>query len=152
MTTAHFMRARGGVAAVEFALVCPMLLMCVGGLADFGLALADRSQLAGAVALGAQYAYLNPSTVTVSAIQTLVLAGASLPGMTVGVTAPAYWCVTAAAPPVLTVATATSTCLDGTGAGSYVTITASYLYSALMPAYSLLVNTTLTETVTVRIQ
>ena len=146
------MQARRAVAAVEFALVCPVLLMCVGGLADFGLALADRSQLAGAVALGAQYAYLNPSTVTASAIRTLVSAGASLTGMTVSVTTPAYWCVTAGAPPVLTGATATSTCLDGTSAGSYVTITASYVYPALMPAYSQLANTTLTEAVTVRIQ
>jgi Flp pilus assembly protein TadG len=152
MTVARLMQARRAVAAVEFALVCPVLLMCVGGVADFGLALADRSQLAGAVALGAQYAYLNPSTVTASAIRTLVSAGASLTGMTVSVTTPAYWCVTAGAPPVLTGATATSTCLDGTSAGSYVTITASYVYPALMPAYSQLANTTLTEAVTVRIQ
>jgi Flp pilus assembly protein TadG len=152
MSVRGFLRARRAVAAVEFALVCPVLLMCVGGLADFGLALADRSALAGAVAQGAQYAYLNPSTVTASAIQTLVTAGASLTGMTVSVTAPAYGCVTAGAPPTLTVATATSTCPDGTSAGSYVTVTARYVYPALMPAYSQLANTTLTETATVRIQ
>jgi Flp pilus assembly protein TadG len=152
MTARDSLQARRGVAAIEFALICPMLLMCVGGLADFGMALADRSRLASAVALGAQYAYLNPSTVTASAIQTLVAAGASLTGMTTSVTAPAYWCVTAGAPPTLTTATATTTCSDGTSAGSYVVITARYSYPALMPAYSKLANTTLTETATVRIR
>jgi Flp pilus assembly protein TadG len=152
MTGGRFLHARRAVASIEFALICPMLLMCVGGLADFGIALADRSRLASAVAQAAQYAYLNPSTVTVSAIQTLVAAGASLPGMTVSVTAPAYSCVTASAPPVLAAATSTSTCLDGTSAGYYVGISASYVYPALMPAYSQMANTTLTEAVTARIQ
>jgi Flp pilus assembly protein TadG len=152
MTVGRLLFDRRAVAAIEFALLCPMLLMCVGGLADFGLALADRSRLANAVAQAAQYGYLNPSTVTVSAIQTLVTAGASLPGTTVNVTGPGYYCVTASAPPVLATATATSTCLDGTSSGYYVQISATYIYAPLMPGYSKLGSTNLIESVTARIQ
>ena len=152
MTRARRRHARSGVAAVEFALICPVLLMCAGGVGDFGLSLADQSRMASAVAQGAQYGYLNPSTATAAPIKALVIAGAALPGITVTVTTPAYFCVTTAAPPVLTTATATTTCADGTSAGYYVVISASYLYPALMPAYSMMVNTTLTEAVTVRIQ
>lgn len=155
MTVGGFLRARRGVAAVEFALVSPLLLMCVGGLADFGLALADKGRLASAVAQGAQYAYLNPTTVTASTIQTIVVASASLSGMTasnVSVTGPLFLCVAPTTPPQILTATVTTTCPDGTNAGSYVEITASYVYPTLMPASSQLVNTTLTEAVTARIQ
>jgi Flp pilus assembly protein TadG len=150
MTACGFRHARRAVAAVEFALASPMLLMFLGGLVDFGFALADQSRMAGAVAQGAQYAYLNPAAATSSTIQTMVTAGASLPGMTVAVTGPGYYCVTAGTPPVLTAATVSTTCLDGTSAGLYVTIAATYRYPALMPA-SHLVGTTLTEALTARI-
>jgi Flp pilus assembly protein TadG len=153
MTRSRRRHARSGVAALEFALICPVLLMFAGGIGDFGLALADQSRMASAVAQGAQYGYLNPLTATAAAIKTLVIAGASLPGITVTVTTPSYFCVTTTStPPALTAATATTTCPDGTSAGHYVAISASYLYPALMPAYSMMVNTTLTEAVTVRIQ
>jgi Flp pilus assembly protein TadG len=150
-----FLRARRAVAAVEFALVCPLLLMCAGGLADFGLALADQGRLASAVAQGAQYAYLNPTTVTASTIQTIVVASASLSGMTtsnVSVAGPSFLCVAPTTPPHTLTATVNTTCSDGTNAGSYVQISATYAYPALMPGYSQLANTTLTEAVTARIQ
>jgi Flp pilus assembly protein TadG len=156
VTGGGFLRARRAVATIEFALVCPVLLAFTGGLADFGLALADQNRLASAVAQGAQYAYVNPTTVTASAIQTIVLAAASLPGMTasnltVSVTGPSFFCVNSGTPPP-TPALVTTTCSDGTNAGSYVEISASYVYTALMPGYSHLLSPTLTEAVTARIQ
>jgi Flp pilus assembly protein TadG len=163
MTGGRFRRARHAVAAVEFALVSPLLLAIIGGLADFGLALADQGRLASAVAQGAQYAYLNPTTVTASAIQTIVVANASLSGMTasnVSVTGPIFLCVTSGPPPALASTTGTppvpvtvtTTCSDGTNAGSYVEISASYVYTALVPGYSHLVSPILTEAVKARIQ
>jgi Flp pilus assembly protein TadG len=154
MTGGRFRRARRAVAAVEFALVSPMLLAVIGGLADFGLALADQSRLASAVAQGAQYAYLNPTTVTWSEIQTIVVATASLSGLTtnnVSVKGPMFLCVNSGTQPP-TSALVTTTCSDGTNAGSYVEISASYVYTALMPGYSHLVSPTLTEALTARIQ
>jgi Flp pilus assembly protein TadG len=162
MTGGGFLRARHAVAAIEFALVSPVLLAFIGGLTDFGLALADQGRLASAVAQGAQYAYLNPTTVTATAIQKIVVASASLSGMTastVHVTGPSFFCVNSGTPPTLAATTGTppvpvtviTTCQDGTNAGSYVEITASYVYPALMPGFSHLVSPTLTEAVTARI-
>jgi Flp pilus assembly protein TadG len=163
VTGGRFLHTQRAVAAIEFALVSPMLLAFIGGLTDFGLALADQGRLASAVAQGAQYAYLNPTTVTVPAIQTIVVAAASLPGMkasNVIVTGPSFFCVTAGTPPTLakttgappTQVTVTTTCSDGTNAGSYVEIHATWVYPALMPGYSRLAGPALTEDVKVRIQ
>ena len=163
MTAGRFRHARRAVATIEFALVCPVLLAFTGGLADFGFALADQGRLASAVAQGAQYAYLNPTKVTASAIKAIVVASASLPGMSannVQVTGPSFFCVTSGTPPALANTTGTppvpitpnTVCSDGTKAGSYVEISASFVYTALMPGYSHLLNPTLTEALTARIQ
>jgi Flp pilus assembly protein TadG len=156
MIARRFRHARGAVAAVEFALVAPVLLAMMAGLADFGLALSDQSQMASAVAQGAQFAYLNPTTATSQNMVAVVEAAApflanSLTTTTVTASSPAFFCVNSgSAPP--TPATVSTTCTgDGTKAGSYVTITAKYLYPAILPFYSRLGNTTLTETITARI-
>ncbi len=47
---------RSGNATVEFALLAPLLMLLVVGLADFGLAVHDRMRLASAVRAGLQYA------------------------------------------------------------------------------------------------
>jgi Flp pilus assembly protein TadG len=156
MIARRFRHARGAVAAVEFALVAPVLLAMMAGLADFGLALSDQSQMASAVAQGAQFAYLNPTTAASNNTVAVVKAAAPflanpLTTTTVTVSGPAFFCVNiGSAPP--TPATVSTTCTDGTKAGSYITITASYLYPAILPFYSHLGNTTLTETITARIQ
>jgi Flp pilus assembly protein TadG len=152
MTIWRFFDTRRAVASLEFALVLPVLLMFAGGLADFGLALAAKDKLANAVSLGAQYAYLNAPTVTALTIQNLVSSTSSLQGVTVNVTGPACYCITTNSTPALTSTACSSTCSDGTKAGTYVIITASYTYPALMPAYSKLANMTLTESRTARIK
>jgi Flp pilus assembly protein TadG len=151
MTGGWLGRASRGVASVEFALTCPMLLICMGGVTDFGLAFGDKAQLAGAVALGAQYAYVTGSGVTASNIRSLVIAGTALSGVTVSFPhAQGTYCITNGTPPTLT--SSSVTCSDGTAPGYYVFIQATFVYSPLMPAYSTLGSTTLTESVTVRIQ
>ena len=50
---------RCGNAVIELALVFPVLLSVFGGLTDFGLNMWARGKLSGAVAHGAQYAYLK---------------------------------------------------------------------------------------------
>ncbi|MDA8233114.1 MAG: pilus assembly protein [Magnetospirillum sp.] len=52
---------RRGVAAVEFALAAPILLVLVLGLADFGMATNERMRLTSAARAGAQYAMGNPT-------------------------------------------------------------------------------------------
>jgi Flp pilus assembly protein TadG len=159
----HLWSNSDGTAAVEFAIVAPILLMILGGLADFGLYMVGKSQLANALAQGAQYALLQGPSVSGTSIQSMVSNGASRAGVTatvaVSVTGPACYCTSGEPVALVTPSTAltasytcTGTC-SGTGAalGAYVIITATYSYQPLMPLYSQLVNATVTETATIRL-
>jgi Flp pilus assembly protein TadG len=145
-------RDRRGVAAVEFALVASVLFIMLGGIADYGIALWAKSSLANAVAEGVQYAYLYP-TATTSQIQTVVQGSSALsPRVVASVTGPACYCINGTTP-TLGTAACSSTCADGSKAGSYVLITATYPYSAFLPGFSgMATSTTLTESATVRVQ
>lgn len=145
---------RRGIAALEFVVVAPVLLTALASLADFGLVLGNRTQLAAAVDAGAAYAFAQGQTVSetkgsVSAtdVQAKVLAATAL-GATVSVTGPATYCIVNAA---LSAAAAGSTCSDGNPPGTYMIITASYQYEPMLPVYSLMATTTLTETASVRL-
>ena len=154
---------RRGVAAVEFAIVAPVLLALLGGTVDFGLATSGKSQLANGIAQGIQYAMLQGPSASAATIKTVVQNGSSRSGMTapvtVTVTGPACYCVSGS-PVVLsnpsTPLTATHTC-NGTcppnavARGAYVIITASFVYKPLMPFYSKLASTTISQTVTARL-
>ncbi len=146
---------RRGVAALELALVAPVLLAMFGSLTDFTLALSDRMRIAGAVAGGAQYAFnqgqlLAGSQQSVSAVdvQGKVLGGTNLGGVAVAVTGPALYCLANA---TLAADTAGTKCANGSPPGTYVIITASYHYAPLLPLYSTMAPTTLSETASVRL-
>lgn len=155
-------RHRQCTASIEFAIVCPLLLAIVAGLSDFPLAFWRHSLIETGVANGAAYAFqqmqtdlTQSQTVSTSAIQAVVLDSIDLPNVSVTVTPPALECVTinnATTPATasLTPATAGSTCSDGSLPGTYISITATYDYVPLMPFYSEMTNTTITETANVR--
>jgi Flp pilus assembly protein TadG len=142
---------RRGIAAVEFAIACPVMLLFFAGLVDYGLALWDKSILSNAVAQGAYYAYVTGTNVTSSSVQSLVQNGTSLSNVTATVTSPACYCITGS-PLALATATCNSTCTDTTTAGYFVTITAHYTYQSILPVYSHLNNPVLTEKTTVRLK
>jgi Flp pilus assembly protein TadG len=56
-------RSRAGTAAVELALVSPMLLTLLAGIIDFGRAYRDEIALSSAVAAAAQYALVNNASI-----------------------------------------------------------------------------------------
>lgn len=154
---------RRAVAAVEFAVICPLLLLIMGGLADFPLAFWDHSLIETGIANGATYAFqqmqadlaLNQQ-VSASEVQAIVESAINLSDVTVVVTQPALECENiddSTTPPTATLvaAAAGSTCANGSLPGTYVTITASYVYKPLMPLYSQMANTTFTETANVRV-
>lgn len=57
-------RRRDGTAAVELALISPLLMLMLAGLVDFGRVYHDKIELASVVAAAGQYALLNASSVT----------------------------------------------------------------------------------------
>jgi Flp pilus assembly protein TadG len=155
-----FVRHRRAIAAMEFGLALPFLVLVLAGAADFGFAQWRRSALTNAVSQGAFYAFLTGPTVTAAKIQTMVDNAASITGVSASANAPACYCITATATPAtLTSATCNSACSDGTTAVKYVAITGSYTLSSFFPAtspYNHLNNAgtadTVSDTVTVRLQ
>jgi Flp pilus assembly protein TadG len=162
----HFRRThdRRGIAAVEFALVAPVLLMIFGGIADFGLLMVGKSQLSNGVDQGVQYALAVGPSVSGSAVKSLVQADAPLAGLVPAVTAivtgPACYCTSGTPVALVTPSTAlsasntcTGTCANtGVAPGAYIIITATYFYQPIMPFYSDLSTTAVSETVTARLQ
>ncbi|WP_216856212.1 TadE/TadG family type IV pilus assembly protein [Acidisphaera sp. S103] len=158
-----FRRGCRAVAAVEFALIVPVLMVILAGAADFGFREWNRSCLANAVAQGAYYAFVTGPTVSTTAVQTMVQSASSLTGVTVSpVAAVACYCPTGT-PAVLgpAVTPCTKACPgDGTLPagilpGKYLVITASYKGTSIIPAYSILQQPggeTITETAIVRLQ
>ncbi len=151
-----------GAAAVEFALVAPVLLLLLGGVTDFGGVMAAKSQLANGLAQGVQYALLVGPSVSGSTVQGIVRTGAANAGLgptvLVTVTGPACFCPSGS-PVVLsntsTALSATYTCTGTcpvTSPQAFMTVTASFTYSPLMPFYSGLASPTVSETVTVKLQ
>lgn len=150
------LRATKGGAIVEFAFLFPILLSLIGGVADFGLYLWQRGRLANAVTYGTHYAFLvGTATGANTNIKSAVtsVAAASLTGTTVSVTGPACYCVSGTNPPTMTASTCGVNC-SGTSVkpGYFVNIQASYTYTPIFSVLAQYLNTTMYESVTMRVQ
>lgn len=138
-------------ALIEFALVCPALLLMGGGLTDFGLMVWTRHRLASAVAQAAAYAFDTGSNVSADAIKAVVQATPPLSAATVDVTGPACYCVSGS-PAQLATQNCDTPCSDGTAPGRYVAISATYVYQPLMPLFSRMTDPTVQQSAVVRVQ
>jgi Flp pilus assembly protein TadG len=145
---------RRAVAAVEFAIIAPVLLLMLGSLVDTGMLEWSRSQLAVAVANGIRYAMLAGPSVTASAVQTAVNGATTLTPITVSVTAPSCYCSShSGTTTTLTAASScTTSCLDGYKPGKYTIITATYTYPPIMPLLSKMTSIARSQSATVRLQ
>jgi Flp pilus assembly protein TadG len=159
-----WIKDRQGVAAIEFAIVAPVLLMMLAGITDFGLIRTGKSQMANGVAQGIEYALLQGPSVTAANVISMIQAGAIRAGLTntvtVVVTGPACYCVTGFPAALVTPSvalsgsfTCTNTCTaPAVAAAPFMIVTASYVYQPLLPFYSKLATPTVSETITVRLQ
>lgn len=171
--------ARGGVAAVEFAVLAPVLVLLCTATIDFGYFLFLRTQLSGAVAAAAQYTFLNASTAsTASGATTLVnntttvlqnAASASTAGLGAALTPNVvynngggfntYYCVSGdanGANLTWTVVTSSSTSCHNNGAapygGKFMTVGASLSFTPLFPGDRFLTGSVISDSVIVRLQ
>jgi Flp pilus assembly protein TadG len=140
---------------LEFALATPLLVVMLGGAADYGLAQYYRTNLANAVAAGCQYAYLTGTTVTAPNVKSVITNAMFLPAgassnLSLTVTGPAGYCVTGTGPTMSSV-TAGSLCSDNSIAGTYMIITATYTNTGLMNGFMSAATQAMTESATVRL-
>jgi|GEM_PF-6825609 len=147
---------RDGYAAIEFALIFPIILAIIGGVTDFGLYVWSQGRLADAVSYGMQYAFLNGTTAGSNAnIASAVtkVAQASLSTASATATGPACYCVSGANPPALVTQVCTTKCASTNALpGQYVIINASYTYSPIFPTLSSYLSGTMYESAVIRVQ
>jgi Flp pilus assembly protein TadG len=148
---ARAMRDQRGLAGVEFAMLAPVLLLLLGCLSDFALAFWSKGVLASSVAEGAAYAFVAGPSVSASAIQSVVGQKLSLPAAAVTVTGPSCYCVSGT-PATSASQACGNPCPNGSTPGTYVTISAQYTYTSLLPLYSHLASPVLVETTTARLK
>lgn len=138
---------RKGIAALEFGLLAPVLLIAITGVLDYGIALYYKMQLSTAVRAGIQIAATDPTNANLTAIITEAATGATgLTGITVP--APTTFCECSNNPN--TAVGCASTCAGGT-LQSFLTLTVNYTYAPLfLPAAA--ISNPITASATVRTQ
>ena len=126
---------RTGIAAIEFAIVIPLLMLLFVGLVDLGIGVYRSMEVKEAAQAGAQYAVVNGFNA--SAISTAVTSATRYASIAAS-PAPTEFCGCPSNTGV-TNAACGSTCSSGYTAGTYVTASAaatyypSLLYSSLFP-------------------
>lgn len=163
MLNSALLRDKRCIAAVEFAITCPLLVTVLAGLADFPLAFWKRSLIETGVSNGATYAFEqmqanlnNGQSISTSTIAAIVQTSIDLAGLSVSVSNPATKCQSydqTTTPPTttLTAVSAGTTCSNGSLPGTYITITASYTYTPMMPFFSAATSNQITQTANVRV-
>ena len=123
---------RRGIAAVEFAILAPFVLLVLAGATDLGRAVEHSIRLENAARVGAQFALRAPNDT--AGIRAAAEAGAG-PGATVSVTRPPCQCPTAAGANGAVVA-CNANC--ATGIASYVRISITRPFVPLFPTSALI--------------
>jgi Flp pilus assembly protein TadG len=154
---------RSGVAAMELALVSPVLVALIIASVDVGAAFLSKAQIVQAVTTAGEYATLagqNPNKIASATIaanaKTYASAVSSIllgtPTVTVLINNGAATGSTCCVGSAWTCSTSTTfTCADGSVPGNYITITASYPYKAIFAADKLLTGKVLTDTIVARL-
>lgn len=141
-------RQAGGNAALEMALIAPVLVLLLVGIADFGMAVYRKMQVQHAAQAGAEYAMVHGFSS--AAITTTVTAATALTGIA-ALPAPAQSCGCATGTTVAA-ATCGTNCATGTAAGVYVTVSARGSYTTIVPYPGIPSSFTFTSASVVRIQ
>lgn len=142
-------RDRRGTAALEFALVMPVLLLLLGGLVEFGWAVWSDSALCNAVSQASYYGFLTGSGVSTSSLVAIAEKASALSDVTATASTPACYCASGTPATPSPATSCTTACADGTYPGTYTTIVAQYSVPTFLPLFP---SPTITESAMVRLK
>jgi Flp pilus assembly protein TadG len=139
-----FLRDTSGAVAVEMAILIPLFSTMMLGISDFGMAMYQKMEVNNAVQAGTAYAMFH-RTETFATMQgniTVAMSAATgLAGVTATLPTEFTGCPTASG------IVAGSTSCAGVPAGVYVTVSATYSYSPILPWPGFAASTTVSQTV-----
>jgi Flp pilus assembly protein TadG len=152
---AHMLRVmrhcRRGAAAVEFALVSPLLAILLAGIVEIGMSAYQAMQVQAAVEAGILYATIHGTT-NIAAIGQAVVNTTGTAGITAS-PVPLVICGCPTASGVVSQnSNCTTVCTDGTAPGKYVQVSAALAHQTIISFLNLPLPATLTASSTVRIQ
>lgn len=138
-----------GLAAVEFGLAAPFLILMLVGLVDFGMGFYSALQVQGAASAGAEYATVHGwdctgmenSVSSASAINGVSgtaqppqqVCGCTISGTFSNPTSGALTLATCPASPTASCGSSSSVCSNGSTAGTYAKVQAQYTYTPMLP-------------------
>jgi Flp pilus assembly protein TadG len=158
------MRGNSASASVELAMVTPVFVLFSAAIADFSLAYHQQLQLASALSAGAEYAFTTGQTQSGAALTSAVtnfvqtVSAVHLSSLTASyngnLVAADYYCVQGTPAVYSGPYAAGAACTDGSGAtaGKYVSIAASFSYTALFSFDQVFFPAPLSQSVIVRLQ
>lgn len=140
---------RRGVAALELALLAPVLLLLLMGIFDVGQLTYTSMQVTAAAHAGAQYVYANGCSST-QGISTAVTSATPLAvSANPSPVCPVYYCANGSA---LASSTSGATCPSGEVAGTYATVSAQAPFTPIAPWAGLVFPATLSASSVIRYQ
>jgi len=143
--------ASKGAAAIELALISPILVILFAGIVEIGMASYQAMQVQAAVEAGALYAAKNGAS-DLAGITQAVVNATGTSGITAS-PAPLAFCGCPASSGVVSQSSdCTTRCPDGTLPGQYVRVSAALPHQTIMPFLALPLPATLTAQSTVRVQ
>jgi Flp pilus assembly protein TadG len=122
-------RSEHGVAAVEFAIFAPALILMTIGTADLALGIYSKMRVQNAAQFGTQYAVTHGFDS--ASVTDAVLSNSSVPGLSV-TPAPYEFCGCATGTGIGTV-DCSSPCPDGSSSGVYVSVSTQGTYNTILP-------------------
>lgn len=149
-TAAALWSARDGIAALEFALVAPVLVLILAGAASFGVGLRMQMEVGNAARAGAAYASshgFDQAQITAAA-----QSATALTSVTVTATQATASCTDPASGAISSAGKAKACPATGAPPGTYVTVTTQMPYSFILPPPGMAKTTTLSGKAVARIQ
>ena len=150
-TLSAILPSQRGNAAIEFALLGPLLLILLTGVVEIGMAGYQAMQVQAAVEAGALYAAQNGAG-NLPAISQAVVNATGTTGITAS-PAPVVFCGCPTTAGVVSQNSNCATaCSSGAAPGQYVQVNAALAHQTIMPFLTLPLPATLTASSTIRIQ